>query len=234
MEARDRLLDLRTDYCRAYDEFSWPPAAPFNWAIDWFDGVLAKDPDRKRQAALRFIDVDDTETIYSFEKMSARSGRVANYLLNMDVQRGDRVLVVFGNVVQLWDVMLAAIKINAVVIPATPMLTSTELDDRIVRGSVQHIVAESAQTAKFAGLPSAAGLTRICADTQVAGWHNLEDAHRADYSHSLPSIEPTQPTSPCCSISCRVRPRTEARRAHAPQLPRRRSQYEVLARLAAG
>ena len=39
-----------------------------------------------------------------------------------------------GNVVPLWESMLAAMKLGAVVIPATTLLTPDELSDRFDRG----------------------------------------------------------------------------------------------------
>jgi len=44
--ARDFLLDHREDYETAYREFRWPELEAFNWALDWFDVLAAKAPDR--------------------------------------------------------------------------------------------------------------------------------------------------------------------------------------------
>jgi hypothetical protein len=41
-EARDLLLQLRTDSPEAYRRFQWPALSDFNWALDWFD-VIAHD-----------------------------------------------------------------------------------------------------------------------------------------------------------------------------------------------
>ena len=40
--ARDFLLQHRTDYATAYRDFNWPDLQNFNWALDWFDGELAR------------------------------------------------------------------------------------------------------------------------------------------------------------------------------------------------
>ena len=50
--------------------------------------------------------------------------------LMLRVKRGDRVLLMLGNVLPLWEVMLAAMKLGAVIIPATTLLTPTDLADR--------------------------------------------------------------------------------------------------------
>ncbi|WP_454883132.1 AMP-binding protein [Sphingomonas oryzagri] len=195
-EARNLLLEFRTDYATAVEKFRWPPALPFNWASDWFDGVLANDASIRDQAALRFIDVDLRETSYSFAEMSERSNRVVNYLREAGVGRGDHILLVVGNVVELWDVMLAAIKMNAVVIPATPLLTSAEIADRIERGGVQHVIAEHAQLEKFEELPLTHVHTRICADGHASGWTSLGDAHVGERANRFVADGPTAPDEP--------------------------------------
>ena len=161
--ARDFLFKHRTDYATAYADFQWPVLTEFNWALDWFDGHLARDPASRDQPALRFVEADGGDVSYSFATMAERSNRVANYLSSLGVRRGDRILLVLGNVISLWDTMLAAMKLGAIVIPATPLLIGNELEDRLLRGGVRHIVAGADQTAKFAGLAAAASLGRISA-----------------------------------------------------------------------
>ncbi len=166
-QARAFLLAHRTDYAAAYAGFTWPDEARFNWALDWFDAVLARG-EFAAQPALR-ITGEGAATL-SFAELSARSNRVANGLRRLGVRRGDRVLLVLGNVAPLWEVMLAAMKLGAVVIPATTLLTPADLADRVARGRVRHLVAAAADAAKFAELDQ--GVTRIAVGGVVAGWHD--------------------------------------------------------------
>ncbi len=99
---------------------------------------------------------------------------MANGLRALGVRRGDRILLMLGNVVPLWEVMLAAMKLGAVVIPASTLLTQADLLDRFERGRVRHVVAGPAETEKFAGI--AEGLTLICVGEAPAGWHSYEFA----------------------------------------------------------
>ncbi|MDO1831560.1 AMP-binding protein, partial [Escherichia coli] len=55
----------------------------------------------------------------SYAQMSERSSRMANFLRGLGVGRGDRLLLMLPNRVELWDVMLAAMKLGAIVLPAT-------------------------------------------------------------------------------------------------------------------
>jgi acetyl-CoA synthetase len=149
--ARDFLLAHADDYETARAGFRWPDAPGLNWAVDWFDGVLAAEsPD---DPALWIVEEDGSETKLTFAELAERSRRVAGWLRAQGVGRGDRILLMLGNQVELWETMLAAMRLGAVIIPATTLLTTDDLADRIDRGGVSHVVTGAADTAKFAGLP---------------------------------------------------------------------------------
>jgi acetyl-CoA synthetase len=169
--ARDLLLNHREDYAAAREAFSWPSLEEFNWALDWFDVIAAEHGDR---TALRLVGDDGSDDAVSYAAMAARSNQVANWLRGLGVRRGDRVLLMLGNVVPLWEVMLAAIKLGAVIIPASTLLQPADLADRVSRGDVRHVVAEAAQVPKFADVPG--DWTRVIVGAPVAGdsaagWH---------------------------------------------------------------
>jgi len=83
-----------------------------------------------------------------------------------------------GNVVPLWEVMLAAMKLGAVVIPATTLLTPTDLKDRFDRGRVRHLIATAADAPKFDRLDPT--VTRIAVGDAPAGWHRYDDLLKSD------------------------------------------------------
>src|SRR6201997_4907204 len=160
-DARAFLLKHRTSYGKAVADFRWPDAVPFNWALDWFDAELAHDPQSRDRAALWIIDSGShRETKLSFAVLSRRSNQVANFLRAQGLKRGDHLLLLLGNVVPLWETMLAAMKLGIVVIPATTLLTPDELRDRLDRGRARVVVATQDQVAKFAQL-GGADLVRI-------------------------------------------------------------------------
>ncbi|NMF86879.1 AMP-binding protein [Aromatoleum petrolei] len=173
LKARDFLLAHRTDYATAYAGFQWPQLTEFNWALDYFD-AMARGNDKP---ALWIVEEDGRESKLSFAEMSARSNRVANWLRDQGVARGDRILIMLGNEVPLWETMLAAIKLGAVVIPATTLLTPDDLADRLERGQVKHVVIGKAHTDKFADLAGA--YTRVSVGGATAGWLSFEDAYAA-------------------------------------------------------
>ncbi|GAA2637455.1 isobutyrate:CoA ligase IbuL [Streptomyces spororaveus] len=175
LAARDFLLERRGDYEAAHAGFTWPRPHRFNWALDWFDHIAAgNDSD-----ALRIVEEDGTSRALTFAELSLRSGAAANWLREQGVAPGDRILVMLGNQRELWEVMLGAMKLRAVVIPATPLLGPADLRDRVERGQVRHVVVRVEDTAKFDGVPG--GYTRIAVGDQVPdGWLRLADTATAD------------------------------------------------------
>ncbi|GGN31867.1 AMP-binding protein [Streptomyces fuscichromogenes] len=175
--ARDFLLEHRTDYATAYEGFAWPRPDHFNWALDWFD-VIAEGNDR---TALHIVEEDGGETKLSFAELSERSDRVANHLRARGVEPEDRILVMLGNQAELWETALAAMKLRAVVIPATPLLGPADLRDRVERGRVKHVLVRAEDAVKFAEVPGT--YTRIAVGgpppAQAGAWEPYEDAYTA-------------------------------------------------------
>ena len=190
LEARDLLLRLRTDQPEAVRQFRWPVLDEFNWALDHFDalgrGAAADTP------ALHIVGEDGSDVQRSFRQMSQRSAQVANHLRSLGVRRGDRILLMLGNELPLWEVMLAAFKLGAVLIPASTLLTTEDLRDRLERGAVRHVVTASVHAPKFAQL--AGSYTRLSIGDAVPGWQRFEDAANAPATFTPDG--PTRATDP--------------------------------------
>ncbi len=170
LAARDLLLRHRSDLEAARREFRWPVLDRFNWALDHFERMAAGN----EAPALRFVGPGDADSSVSFAEMGRRSNQVANFLRGLGVRRGDRILLLLGNVQALWEAMLGAMKLGAVVIPATTMLTEDDLRDRFDRGGVQHVIAAGELAGRFAVI--AGGYTRIAVGG-APGWVGFEDAY---------------------------------------------------------
>ena len=196
LHARDFLVTHRTDFAAAQAGFRWPQLSRFNWAFDYFDHVARDNP----APALLIIEENGARATLSYAELSRRSTQVANFLAAQGAGRGDRVLLMLGNEVPLWETMLAAIKLGLVVIPATALLAGADLADRMERGKVRHVITHAGGAAKFADLSPAlmAGVTRICvpaADGSVAdGW--IDYRHSSDCATELPGRPSTQATDP--------------------------------------
>lgn len=187
--ARDTLLQHRTDAVAANEAFQWPDVGPrFNWAVDWFDAIAIGN----ERPALWIVEEDGSEEKYSFDRMRWRSDEVAAWLHSVGVEQGDHVMLMLGNRLELWESMLAIMKLGAVILPTTTLLSPADLADRLERGEVAHVIADASETAKFDEMEG--GFGRIAVGGAVEGW--------LDYADSLEpfGISPTvvvESSDPC-------------------------------------
>ena len=199
LAAREFLLTHREDYETAYRDFRWPQLDKFNWALDYFD-TFARD---NHKAALWIVDENGPEVKLSFAEMSRRSNQVANFLRQQGVRRGDRLIVQLPNVVAIWEIMLAALKLGAVVIPAATLLTVSDLRDRFDRGKARHVITIPGLTEKFAALA-----WRLHSHSRRRCGSRLDTLRaslRTKPPSSLPTARPMLPIRSCC-ISLRALP----------------------------
>jgi len=172
--ARDLLLTHSHDLDAARAEFAWPDVGDhFNWAVDWFDAI-AEGNDR---VALRVVEEDGTEASVTYERMRRRSNQVANWLTAMGVTRGDGVMLMIDNRVELWEAMLAIMKIGAVMLPTSVVLGPDDLAERIERADIRAVIADPGDAAKFDGFSDA--LIRIVVGGTRDGWLAFDDSGAA-------------------------------------------------------
>src|SRR5579864_4797728 len=182
LRARDFLLAHRLDADGARRGFRWPVLETFNWALDYFDAMAAGNP----ATGLWVVNQDGSEVRRSFAELAARSNQMANLLRASGVRRGDRTLVMLGNDALLWEILLAAFKLGAVVIPAATLLRASDLEDRLGRGAVRHVIAGVAHIAAFAGLGGS--YTRFSVGAASPGWLPLEEAARHPESFTADGV----------------------------------------------
>ncbi len=166
LAARDFLFQHREDYDTAYRDFRWPQLSEFNWALDYFDAFAKDNP----QPALWIVDESGREDKVSFARMAERSSQVANWLRSLGVERGERVLLLMPNEVALWESMLACMKLGAVIVPTTTLVSADDLTDRFDRGAVKHVICTASATPKFDAFPG--DYTRIVVGGATAGWQD--------------------------------------------------------------
>ena len=171
-DARDLLLSLRGKHDEAVATFRWPELGErFNWAVDWFDAYARGNA----RPALIIVEEDGQRTERTFDEMSTRSDQLAAWLANLGVQRGDSVLLMLGNQVELWEAMLAVMKLGAVIMPTTTAAGPTELIDRIRRGGAKFVITNPSETGKFDEVPGDYGRISI---GPAEGWEDLRTAYQ--------------------------------------------------------
>ena len=188
--ARDLLFQHRDDYQAAYASFRWPVMDHFNWAIDWFDPLAASE--RANQTALWIVNEDGSEDKLTFAELSKRSAQIANSFRKLGIRRGDRVLTMLGNQTQLWESMLAAMKIGAVISPTSTLLTAADLLERIGRGQISHIISDEEFVEKFNDAPESC--SRIVVGGLAKGWCSFEEGY-GESAEFYPD-GPTRPDDP--------------------------------------
>ena len=168
LAARDALQAQSHDYAQAMATFRWPQLDSFNWALDYFD-TIAQGNDAP---ALRILEESGAEASLTYAQLSARSNQVAHFLQRHGAVKGHRVLLMLGNEVPLWEVMLASIKLGLVVIPATTLLSGPDLLDRLERGRVSFVITNASAAARFDDLPAGAldGVRRVLVGAARDGW----------------------------------------------------------------
>lgn len=185
--ARDHLLSLREDYTEARKTFNWPQFTHFNFGYDWFDQVAAGE--RGNQEALVLNEMDGSSTRRTWKQLSERSTQLARWLHDQGVQRSDKVIVMLNNQVELWEAMLAGIKLGAVLIPCTTQLTSADLSDRVERGGAKWVITNENQVEKFNEVPGEYTVIQI-GGTAATGVLDYANSHNAQASFTLE--EPTR------------------------------------------
>jgi acetyl-CoA synthetase len=186
--SRDQLLSLRGEHQRAVAEFRWPELGEqFNWAVDWFDAI-ARGNDRP---ALVIVEEDGSSTERSFAELSRASDRLAAWLGEKGVRKGDPVVLMLGNQVELWESMLAVMKLGAVIMPTTTAVGPADLVDRVTRGRARHVICNAVDVGKFDDVSG--DYTRISVG-EAGGWADLraaEDLQHVPVGH--PGTAPGDP-----------------------------------------
>jgi acetyl-CoA synthetase len=156
----------RDDFDGAVAAFRWPAVGErLNSALNWFAAIAVGNP----RTALRIIGEDGTHRSYSFAEMAARSDQLAT--------------------------SLAAMKLGAVVMPATTAPGPKDLADRVIRGAVRHGVTATEQVDKFAAILGDFG--RIAIGDAPGRWrpHRLVDAAPPPTRSSPTPTEILHPTN---------------------------------------
>ena len=181
--ARNQLMVWRGDHRAAVSGFRWPDVGVrFNWAVDWFDAI-ARGNERPALMILEEADAAAGQSAqsWSYDTMARRSDQVAGWLAGQGVTKGDAVIVMLGNQVELWETMLGIIKLGAVIMPTTTAVGPADLRDRIDRGGARFVIANTVDTVKFDEVSGDYGRVAVTrGEPAPDGWASLDDAYRLD------------------------------------------------------
>ena len=110
----------------------------FNFAYDVVDVITSCEPHRR---ALVWCSETGEEKEFSFGELAELSLQAANYLAHHGIGRGSRVMLIMKRHYAYWYILLALHRLGAVAIPATHMLTGSEIRYRIRLAKVEGIIS---------------------------------------------------------------------------------------------
>jgi acetyl-CoA synthetase len=118
-------------------EFSLCCMDNYNFGYDVVDKIAELEPNRK---ALVWTDAKGNERIFSYKELSDLSNKAANLFSSRGIKKGDMVMLVLKRNYQFWLAIIGLIKLGAVVIPATHLLTEKDFAYRFEQSGVKTIV----------------------------------------------------------------------------------------------
>jgi acyl-coenzyme A synthetase/AMP-(fatty) acid ligase len=146
MASDDATQQALSSYQQARRDFRWQVSDDYNFAIDTI-GRWAEDPS---MLAILWVGPDGQEERYTFVHFDEQSSRVANAFGKLGIQKGDRVLVMLPRVAEWWETMLGLMKLGAISIPCTTLLTAKDIQYRADLAETVALVTDKAGADKLA------------------------------------------------------------------------------------
>jgi acyl-coenzyme A synthetase/AMP-(fatty) acid ligase len=192
------LAPNMTDYLETRASFRLDVPETYNYARDVVDAWAAREPDK---LALLAVGPDGGGARrFGFADLARSSDRAARFLAAQGVAKGDRVFVMLPRIPDWYDVVLGCIKLGAVPMPGTTLLTPRDIAYRITRAEASVAVVDAEGTGKVdqvaADCPSLR--TRICLDGQApggGGWRSWAEGLAAA-GDGPPPAAPTRADDP--------------------------------------
>ena len=167
----------------------------FNFGYDVVDRLAEQSP---QERALVWCNAEGEERVFSFADIKKYSNRMANVFLAAGIGRGDRVMLILKRHYEYWFAAIALHKLGAVVIPATHMLTVSDLAYRIRAAKAKAIIctAQNAVPEKVRAALARCERSAMlwCVQAEQEGFANLTVAME-QASEAFPRI-PTLATDP--------------------------------------
>src|SRR5690348_4995120 len=145
------------DYDDERRRFRWQVADDYNFAFDTI-GRWAEDADK---LAMLWIGPDGREERYTFAAFDEQSSRVAHALKTLGVRKGDRLLLMLPRIPEWWETMLGLMKLGAIGIPCTTLLTPKDIQYRAEIAEAVGIITDGAGAAKYAQVRDACPSMRL-------------------------------------------------------------------------
>jgi acyl-coenzyme A synthetase/AMP-(fatty) acid ligase len=196
-----------TDYLATRASFRLEVPERYNYARDVVDAWAEREPGK---LALLAVGPDGGDARrFSFADLARSSDRAARFLAGQGVVKGDRVFVMLPRVPDWYDVVLGCIKLGAIPMPATTLLTPRDIAYRVNSAEASVVVVDAETTTKVnqvaADCPSLRSRVFLAgggyggipdeASDQASGWLSWADGLAAA-GEEPPEAEPTRADDP--------------------------------------
>jgi acetyl-CoA synthetase/medium-chain acyl-CoA synthetase len=143
------------------------PPSHFNFAKDVVERWAKQRPD-----ALALWSIHDgLEVKLTFTQLARQLRGAACFFHQIGIQRGDCVLVMLPRRPEWWVALLGLIRLGAVPIPCTTLLTPKDISYRLETSDARALITDAEGAAKTEGLPFA---HRILVNGERPGWVSFE------------------------------------------------------------
>lgn len=149
----------------------------FNFGYDIIDKYGELEPDRR---ALIHVDLQENVHRFSYGDLSKLSNQAANLFASYGIKKGDSVMLVLKRNYQFWISMIALIKLGAIGIPATHLLTTHDFTYRFERADVKAVICTGDHMdiegyVEEAEKENGITLTKFIANGQKDGWISFDE-----------------------------------------------------------
>jgi len=185
-----------TDYLATRASFRLEVPEVYNYARDVVDAWADREPGKL--ALLAVGPGGGNPRRYSFADLAASSNRAANFLAARGVRKGDPVFVMLPRIPEWYEVILGCIKLGALPMPGTTLLTGRDIAYRLERAGATTAVTdpEGAATVDEAAERLVVSLERLCVgEPTPTGWASWASGMEAA-AERPPEVEPTRSDDP--------------------------------------
>lgn len=164
------------------------PPSHFNFTLDVFERWGKETPDA---FALWWMDEAEKEVQkFTFRQLIGKVYQAVTFFEKLGIQRGDRVLIILPRIPEWWISILALVRMGAIVIPGTSLLTTKDIRLRIEHAEVKAMITDSDGAAKAESISIP---IRILVGGKYTGW---TDWNIQSQNPSSCKFEPTRSDEP--------------------------------------
>ncbi len=137
MAVYEKFCKETFDEGNALIDFELTPPENYNFGYDVVDEIARRTPEKR---ALVWCNTKGEERVFTFSDISRMSNKAANALKASGIKKGDRVMLILKRHYEYWFVITALHKLGAIAIPATNMLSASDIEYRIKSVNVKAVI----------------------------------------------------------------------------------------------